>query len=332
MRSVSLVAIAARCRVALPTLPLVLLLAGLLAAPTTAQAQTIYGLTALNLVTFSAAAPGSVSSTAINNLPTGQNLVGLDCRPATGDLYALGYNAVLHRAQLHRLNPATALLTPAGPILNLDLGTILDNVGAATPGFDPALDAARLPAAPAPGLASLASGQALTISCLPSFGPAPVAVPLLLTAPLNGSATLAATKRLHLAPGTHVWLHDAVRRTTTDLSLTPTYAFAPSTPAADAARFSLTIAAGAALATAAGSAAAAQLYPNPAHGIATLRLPLAPTTPLALTLRDALGRPIWQGQAPTAATTIPLTGLAPGIYALQIHTPTGTLTQRLTVE
>ncbi len=197
---------------------------------------------------------------------------------------------------------------------------------AATPGFDAAFDAFKMPAATAPGLALVSGGQLLAISAVPAFGAAIFTVPLALTAPLNGPATLAATELVNLPPGTRVYLLDAVRGTRTDLSTTPSYAFTPT--AADATRFALQIGASTALATAPLTATDVQLYPNPARNSAALRLPTAAT----LVLHDALGRPVWQGAAEAGATAIPLTGLRPGVYALQIRSGGSSLTQRLVVE
>ena len=204
---------------------------------------------------------------------------------------------------------------------------------AATAGFDPTLDAAKMPAATGPGLAVQTGAQPLAISALPPLGAADVLVPLTLTAALSGPATLGATELLNLPAGTHAWLLDAVRGSSTDLTLTPTYAFAPTTAAADATRFSVRFSSRAALAAGAAlTAAEVLLYPNPAHGAATLRLPTTPPAPCTLTLHDALGRRVWQGQASGSATDIPLAGLAPGVYALQIGSAAGTVTRRLVVE
>jgi hypothetical protein len=83
------------------------------------------------------------------------------------------------------------------------------------------------------------------------------------------------------------------------------------------------------LATAASRAVpAAQLYPNPAHGTATLRLPTgAPRLPL--TLADALGRTVRRYPAPAGAEAVlDLRGLPAGTYVVRC----GQLSQRLVVE
>ncbi len=79
------------------------------------------------------------------------------------------------------------------------------------------------------------------------------------------------------------------------------------------------------------------VYPNPASGSCTVELPIAPGSPagmlVSITLRDALGRPVWQAPATTESRQlVPLTGLAPGIYLLTATTATGrAYTQRLSI-
>jgi hypothetical protein len=92
--------------------------------------------------------------------------------------------------------------------------------------------------------------------------------------------------------------------------------------------------------TAAAPAAAAQLltiYPNPAHAMATVRLPATPGTAQAtLTLLDALGRPVrTQGLLlPAVGTTaeLLLAGLAPGLYYLQMQAGGQQASRMLVVE
>ncbi|MBF9224278.1 T9SS type A sorting domain-containing protein [Hymenobacter ruricola] len=82
------------------------------------------------------------------------------------------------------------------------------------------------------------------------------------------------------------------------------------------------------LATKAPAAPFAALFPNPAHGVATLRLPAgAPRLPVVLT--DALGRVVRQYRSPaTPETELDLRGLPAGAYVLRC----GQLSQRLVVE
>ena len=113
-----------------------------------AQAQTVYGLATSaaltqTLVAFSATAPGTFTSTLpITGLAAGQTLVGLDARPNTGQLFALGYNPTGTQTQLYILNPATGALTPVGAALTtLNLGTTTNRIGF---DFNPTVDRIRV--------------------------------------------------------------------------------------------------------------------------------------------------------------------------------------------
>ncbi|MGY2132163.1 DUF4394 domain-containing protein [Hymenobacter sp. HD11105] len=110
------------------------------AAPGTAQ--TVYGLSPTGLVTFNAATPATVT-TAIpfTGVTTGQTLVGLDVRPNTGQLFALGYNAATTQAQLYTINPTTGAATTVGVALTLALGTATDRIGF---DFNPTVDRIRV--------------------------------------------------------------------------------------------------------------------------------------------------------------------------------------------
>ena len=63
-----------------------------------------------NLLSFRAALPQLVRSKQITGLPAGVTLKGIDFRPATGDLYALGSDKVVYR-----VNPRTAIALAEGP-------------------------------------------------------------------------------------------------------------------------------------------------------------------------------------------------------------------------
>src|SRR5262245_17297686 len=63
-----------------------------------------------NLLAFKADSPRRVRATAITGLPAGVALRGIDFRPATGDLYALGSDKVVYR-----VNVQTAIAVAEGP-------------------------------------------------------------------------------------------------------------------------------------------------------------------------------------------------------------------------
>lgn len=122
------------------------LLAGAAARP--AAAQTAYGITLdltqnYSLVTFQVTAPGTFTATAaITGLASGQALVGIDSRPATGQLFALGYNATAAtgNAQLYTLSTA-GVLTPVGGVQTLALGDDATRIGF---DFNPTVDRIRV--------------------------------------------------------------------------------------------------------------------------------------------------------------------------------------------
>ncbi|MDB5267731.1 MAG: hypothetical protein JWP58_771 [Hymenobacter sp.] len=76
------------------------------------------------------------------------------------------------------------------------------------------------------------------------------------------------------------------------------------------------------------------LFPNPAHGHATIQLPAIPGTATAtLAVLDALGRTLRTQAAPAnARTDLDLTGLPAGLYAVRVQAGGSTATRRLVVE
>jgi hypothetical protein len=76
------------------------------------------------------------------------------------------------------------------------------------------------------------------------------------------------------------------------------------------------------------------LFPNPAHGRATVQLPAIPGAATAtLTILDALGRTLrTQTTATSANAELDLRGFAPGLYAVRLAAGTGSVMQRLVVE
>ncbi len=126
---------------------------GLLGAATLpAAAQLAYGLRSpftgvivpvpTSLVSFDISSTNTIiASTTITGLAAGQVLVGLDARPATGELFTLGYNPTGPQAQLYSLHPTTAVLTAVGGPLTLSLGARPERIGF---DFDPVADRIRV--------------------------------------------------------------------------------------------------------------------------------------------------------------------------------------------
>ncbi|HWM87243.1 MAG TPA: DUF4394 domain-containing protein [Kofleriaceae bacterium] len=76
---------------------------------------TVFAVTESNqLLSLSASTPGAlIDSVGLTGLAAGEKVLGIDFRPATGELYALG------SSQLYRLDAATGAATPIGPPLAL---------------------------------------------------------------------------------------------------------------------------------------------------------------------------------------------------------------------
>jgi len=112
--------------------------------PPTVSGQLIYGLTSNGyLISFDAGMPSVVRShQSISGVAVGQVLVGLDSRPATGQLYAMGYNSVNGESQLYIINPSLGTATSvAAPIM---LATGMANIGF---DFNPTVDRIRVTSA-----------------------------------------------------------------------------------------------------------------------------------------------------------------------------------------
>jgi Domain of unknown function (DUF4394) len=88
-------------------------------AQTAAQANFIIALAANNqLLQFSASSPGSIiSATSVTGLKAGDSLAGIDYRPATGQLYALGVSGA--SGNLYTINPLTGAATSVGTGIKL---------------------------------------------------------------------------------------------------------------------------------------------------------------------------------------------------------------------
>jgi len=116
----------------------------LLAAPA-AHAQTVFGLSGTDLTSANLASPAtSQTRVAITGVAAGQTLVGLDFRPATGELFALGYDASTtgNNARLYVLNQTTAVATPVGAsAIRLELGGNSERIAF---DFNPTVDRIRV--------------------------------------------------------------------------------------------------------------------------------------------------------------------------------------------
>ncbi len=101
------------------------------------RGEIIYGLTSQNrLISFDSAAPSTLlNSTAISGLQAGDSLLGLDMRPASGQLFGLGSSR-----HLYTINPSSGLASL------VSVSPFTDTLGGARYGFDfnPGQDKIRL--------------------------------------------------------------------------------------------------------------------------------------------------------------------------------------------
>jgi hypothetical protein len=107
--------------------------------------QLLYGVAGGNLVSFDSGAPRNIR-TAVNitGLQGMQVLAGLDFRPATGELYALGYDAATQQGQLYILNTTSGALSAVGAARAYPLGTSATAIGF---DFNPTVDRIRITSA-----------------------------------------------------------------------------------------------------------------------------------------------------------------------------------------
>jgi hypothetical protein len=105
------------------------------------QSQVIYALSGNNLISFQANAPSTLlSSVAISGIAPGQSVAGLDFRPNTGELYAMGYNQATGQSRLYTVNLSTGMAMPVGAV-PIMLGPNLGKIGM---DFNPTVDRIRV--------------------------------------------------------------------------------------------------------------------------------------------------------------------------------------------
>lgn len=107
---------------------LLALAAGTLLANGAAQAQTLYGITNANAI-FSindVNTPSSITGPySITGITAGQVLAAIDVRQSNGGIYALGYDSMMHQAELYRLTASGTTYTAtavSGTLTSMDLG------------------------------------------------------------------------------------------------------------------------------------------------------------------------------------------------------------------
>ncbi|MFD2720790.1 DUF4394 domain-containing protein [Hymenobacter monticola] len=286
---------------------------------------------------------GQSTNTGTNVLPVAQ---GFFVRVAAGQTGTVNFT---NSSRLTTYDNTLFQRTTADtrPRLTLSLGTaslraqtVTYFEAGATAAFDAAFDAHYLPATNGLTLAiETPTGEHLSISGQPALTGADVVLPLQLAVATAGTYTLAVDDLDNLPAGYHAYLRDALAGTYTDLGTTPTVSLTLAANAAPGGRYAVVFTTQArVLATApAALAKLANVYPNPAHGSATLLLPVAlrGTQATAVSVVDNLGRTVLtRTLAAGAAETLelPLGGLATGVYSVQARTASGLVVKRLVVE
>ncbi len=101
--------------------------------------KLVYALSNNNLVSFYSNTPATiVSSVPLTGIASGETVVGLDFRPATGQLFAMGY-MTSGSTQLYSINLSTGVATSAGvPVM---LAANMENIGF---DFNPTVDRIRV--------------------------------------------------------------------------------------------------------------------------------------------------------------------------------------------
>ena len=210
----------------------------------------------------------------------------------------------------------------------------------ATASFDRAFDARSLASPNGLLLATeTATAEQLSINGQPLLTGADVLLPLQLAAGTAGTYALAVDKLASLPTGYYAYLRDALTGTYTDLATTPSLSLNLAANAPAGGRYAVLFSTQPrVLATApAALAQLASVYPNPAHGTATLLLPVAlrGTTATTVSVVDNLGRTVLtRTLAAGIAETLelPLGGLATGVYSVQARTAMGLVVKRLVVQ
>ena len=211
----------------------------------------------------------------------------------------------------------------------------------AAAGFDRAFDARYLNGCSGLLLATeSATAGPLAINGLPALTGTDALLPLRLAVATTGTYALSVDNLTNLPTGYRVYLRDALTGTYTDLATTTApISLSLAANGAVGGRYALLFTTQArVLATApAALAQLANVYPNPARGTATLLLPAALRGGQAtsVSVSDNLGRVVLSRTLPAGIAetlTLPLNGLAPGVYSVQAHTAAGLVAKRLVVQ
>ena len=230
--------------------------------------------------------------------------------------------------------PLLTLGLRAGNASATSLQTSIYFDNGATSGFDAGFDATALPSAIGLGLSTEVGNELLAINGLPTLSGADVLLPLRITTAAAGAYSLTVDALRNLPANYRAYLRDAQTGTYTELTATTTVPVQAATG-----RYAVLFSTqNRVLATAPQELAQlASVFPNPAHGTATLVLPAAlrGTQATPVQVLDNLGRTVLSRSLTAAGTgslELPLGQLAPGIYTVQARTAVGLVAKKLVVQ
>jgi hypothetical protein len=210
----------------------------------------------------------------------------------------------------------------------------------ATPAFDGAFDADKLPNTTGLNLSSVAGPNNLAIDGRADFTTATTLL-LAVGVPAAGTYTFTAAALDNLPTGLTAYLRDAQTGQTTKLTVGTSYGFRVSAAEAQAlivSRFTVVFNPQMALATTpALSAEAVSVHPNPAHSSFAVTLPgIAGAKVVQAELVNTLGQVVRHQSAalPASGTSfrVPTAELAAGVYVLRLQAGNTTLTKRVVVQ
>ena len=233
------------------------------------------------------------------------------------------------------------------PVVQLELGMAAGPTdvfyayaqAGATPAFDAAFDAPKLPNRTGLNLASLAGSERLAIDGRAAFTAA-TTIPLALDVPAAGTYSLRAAAPPTLPAGLSAYLADRQTGQTVALAGGARYTFTVTAGQASAGldgRFVLQFAPAAPLAPVASlREAQVTVYPNPTHERFTVQVPaVVDAANLQAELLNSLGQAVRRHVValPAAGTTLTVetTGLAAGVYVLHLQAGSSTLAKRVVV-
>ncbi|NML65271.1 S8 family serine peptidase [Hymenobacter sp. RP-2-7] len=275
-------------------------------------------------------------------IPVGQGFFARVATPGTSSTFVFRNSQRLTSPDATSFQRSAA---DARALVQLELGTpagAADTFYAyaeagATPAFDDAFDAAKLPNPKGLNLASLAGSQRLAIDGRAAFTAA-TTIPLAVSVPKAGTYSLSAAALRNLPAGLTAYLHDGQTGQTVPLAAGTRYTFSVAAsqvaaPLAD--RFTLRFSPLAAVASL--SATEVGVYPNPAHERFTVQVPaVAAASSVQAELLNSLGQTVGRQSAAQSATGTTLTletaGLAAGVYVLRLQAGSSTLTKRVVVQ